>query len=81
MSDENYAARQVRVLVTPAKLSPAVEHEVIAQIDVGRAWHDRSLSVDERLAKLAPMLQTQQAAGRPAGIANRTWSRYPSSCE
>lgn len=67
VSSESYAAHQARVLVTEAKLAPEVEYEVIAQIDVGRAWYGRSMSVHEQLARRARDL------GADAVVEVETW--------
>jgi hypothetical protein len=67
VSEETYAAHQARVLVTEARLGPEVEYQVIAEIDVGRAWYGRSLSVHEQLARRA------RALGADAVVEVETW--------
>jgi hypothetical protein len=67
VSRETYAAHEARVLVTEATLAPEVEYEVVARIDVGRAWYGRSLTVHEQLARRA------RALGADAVVEVETW--------
>ena len=67
VSAVTYPAHESRVLVTEAALAPGIEHEVIAEIDVGRAWYGRSLSVHEQLARRARSL------GADAVVEVETW--------
>lgn len=67
VSEATYTAHTARVLVTEAKLPPDVEYEVIARIDVGRAWYGRTLTVHEQLARRARNL------GADAVVEVETW--------
>jgi hypothetical protein len=67
VSQSTYEAHRSPVLVLAAPLSPEIEYEVIAEIDVGRAWYGRTLDVHEQLARRARHI------GADAVVEVETW--------
>lgn len=62
-----FPAHERPVLVTAALLPDGADYRVSAEVDVGKAWYGRTLSVHEALARQA------RALGADAVIEVKTW--------
>jgi hypothetical protein len=67
VSQEKYAPHSNPVFVTAASLPPTAKYEVVAQIEVGKAWYGSDRRVLQTLAERGRQL------GADAVIETKTW--------